>query len=290
MGVQVRFAKSDRAADIESLVTTTRARYFAKPSSILRQRGATSKRSPPSRIAIACRSSSTNTVPTPILVRPVDYGADVIVHSLTKIHGRPWHHARRHRRRLRHVLVEGQRRPLPHVHRKPDESYHGLVYTDHLVPPPSSAAAAACTSAPWAPCSRPINAFLLFKAIETVALRVERHVENASRLPNSSAIIRASESVNFAGFTDSPYYPLVQKYLRGKACSLMTFEIRGGLKSRHALLQRTQALQASGEFGRCEVARLPSGLDDAPANDVGEQRGRGGGTRRHPLERRESST
>jgi O-acetylhomoserine (thiol)-lyase len=75
----------------------------------------------------------------------------------------------------------------------------------------------------------PLSAFLLLQGIETVALRIDRHVENALKV---AAFLRADprvESVNFAGFADNPYHALVQKYLGGRACSLMTFEIRGGL-------------------------------------------------------------
>jgi O-acetylhomoserine (thiol)-lyase len=75
----------------------------------------------------------------------------------------------------------------------------------------------------------PMNAFLLLQGIETVALRVDRHVENAFQVAQFLREHPAVESVNYAGFADSPYYPLVQKYLGGRACSLLTFEIRGGL-------------------------------------------------------------
>src|SRR5258708_18760558 len=76
-----------------------------------------------------------------------------------------------------------------------------------------------------------MNVFLLLQGSETVALRVEGHVENARKVAEFLRAHSRVESVNFAGFSDSPYYPLVQKYLGGKACSLMTFEIRGGLKA-----------------------------------------------------------
>jgi O-acetylhomoserine (thiol)-lyase len=77
----------------------------------------------------------------------------------------------------------------------------------------------------------PMNAFLLLQGIETVALRVERHVENARKVAEFLRADPRVESVNFAGFADNPYHSLVQKYLGGKACSLMTFEIHGGLKA-----------------------------------------------------------
>jgi O-acetylhomoserine (thiol)-lyase len=75
----------------------------------------------------------------------------------------------------------------------------------------------------------PFNAFLLLQGIETVALRVERHVENARRVAEFLSKDPRVASVSYAGFPDSPYYPLVQKYLGGHACSLLTFAIRGGV-------------------------------------------------------------
>jgi O-acetylhomoserine (thiol)-lyase len=75
----------------------------------------------------------------------------------------------------------------------------------------------------------PMSAFLLLQGIETLALRIDRHVENARRVADFLAHDPRVESVNFAGLPDNPYHPLVQKYLGGRACSLMTFDIRGGL-------------------------------------------------------------
>ena len=76
----------------------------------------------------------------------------------------------------------------------------------------------------------PFSAFLLLQGIETVALRVERHVENARRVAEFLRDDPRVASVSYAGFPDSPYYPLVQKYLGGRACSLLTFAIRGGYR------------------------------------------------------------
>src|SRR5205807_6339936 len=74
----------------------------------------------------------------------------------------------------------------------------------------------------------PLSAFLLLQGIETVALRVERHVENARRVAELLRDDPRVDWVNYAGFPESPYYALTQKYLGGRACSLMTFGVRGG--------------------------------------------------------------
>jgi O-acetylhomoserine (thiol)-lyase len=75
-----------------------------------------------------------------------------------------------------------------------------------------------------------LSAFLLLQGIETVALRVERHVENARKVAEFLRVDPRVEAVNYAGFPDNHYYELVKKYLDGRACSLMTFEIRGGFE------------------------------------------------------------
>ena len=77
----------------------------------------------------------------------------------------------------------------------------------------------------------PLSAFLLLQGIETVALRVERHVENARRVAEFLRGDPRVEWVNYAGFADNPYHALAQKYLGGRACSLLTFGIVGGLEA-----------------------------------------------------------
>ena len=80
----------------------------------------------------------------------------------------------------------------------------------------------------------PFNAFLLLQGIETLPLRIERHVENAEHVARFLRADRRVEWVNYAGFADSPYYSLAQKYLGGRACSLLTFGVEGGYEAAKA--------------------------------------------------------
>jgi len=168
-----------------------------------------------------------NTVPTPILVRPIDYGADVVVHSLTKFLGG-------HGTTMGGIIIDSGKFPWTrHAARfsmltQPDESYHGLVYTDHYGPTAYVGRCRSVFQRAMGSVLSPLSAFLLLQGIETVALRMERHVENARRVAEFLRADRRVASVSYAGFTDSPYYPLVQKYLKGRTCSLMTFAVRGG--------------------------------------------------------------
>jgi O-acetylhomoserine (thiol)-lyase len=111
---------------------------------------------------------------------------------------------------------------------EPDPSYHGLVYAEHFG---RAAYIARCRSV----CQRttgsvlsPLSAFLLLQGIETIALRIERHVENARRVAEFLRDDQRVEWVNYVGFADNPYYELAQKYLGGRAYSLITFGTRGG--------------------------------------------------------------
>ncbi|MBV9862911.1 MAG: O-acetylhomoserine aminocarboxypropyltransferase/cysteine synthase [Alphaproteobacteria bacterium] len=169
-----------------------------------------------------------NTVATPILLQPFAYGADIVVHSLTKFMGG-------HGTTLGGVIVDSGRFPWDrHADRfpmltKPDESYHGMVYTQHYG---EAAYIARCRSVhqrTMGSVLSPLSAFLLLQGIETVALRVERHVENARRVAEFLRDDRRVAWVNYVGFPDNPYNALAAKYLGGRACSLMTFGVRGGL-------------------------------------------------------------
>jgi O-acetylhomoserine (thiol)-lyase len=171
-----------------------------------------------------------NTVATPILLRPFEYGADIVVHSLTKFMGG-------HGTTMGGAIVDGGRFAwMDHAERfpafcKPDESYHGLVYADHFGP---SAFVARCRSVyqrTTGSVLAPMSAFLLLQGIETVALRVERHVENGRKVAEFLRADPRVDWVNYAGFPESPYFGLAQKYLGGQATSLLTFGIKGGMEA-----------------------------------------------------------
>ncbi len=227
LGVKVRFGKSDRPAELEALIDeNTRALFcetVGNPAGNICDLEALA--------AIAQRAGIPlivdNTVPTPILIRPFDFGADIIVHSLTKFLGG-------HGTTLGGAVVDSGRFPwMQHAARypmftQPDASYHGLVYTQHYGDKAFLGRMRSVFQRTMGAVLSPFNAFLLLQGIETVALRVERHVENALRVAEFLRADARVQSVSYVGFPDNPYYPLCQKYLGGRACSLLTFAIRGG--------------------------------------------------------------
>ena len=171
-----------------------------------------------------------NTVATPVLLRPIEHGADVVVHSLTKFMGG-------HGTTLGGAIVDaGAFDWTRHAERfpqftTPDDSYHGLVYADHFGP---TAYVARCRSVylrATGSVLAPMSAFLLLQGIETVALRVERHVENGRKVAEFLRRDPRIAWVNYAGFEDSPYHALAAKYLNGAGTSLLTFGVEGGLSA-----------------------------------------------------------
>jgi O-acetylhomoserine (thiol)-lyase len=111
---------------------------------------------------------------------------------------------------------------------QPDLSYHGLVYADHFGPAAYVARCRSVYQRTMGSVLSPLSAFLLLQGIETVAVRIDRHVENARRVAEFLRADARVEWVNYTGFADNPYHALAQKYLGGRACSLLTFGIRGG--------------------------------------------------------------
>jgi O-acetylhomoserine (thiol)-lyase len=168
-----------------------------------------------------------NTVASPVLLRPIEHGADIVVTSLTKFMGG-------HGTTLGGAIVDsGNFDWKQHASRfpvfcQPDPSYHGMIYTEHFG---KTAYVARCRSVhlrTGGAVLSPLSAFLLLQGIETVALRVERHVENGRKVAEFLRADPRVEWVKYAGFPDSPYHALAQKYLAGRACSLMSVGIQGG--------------------------------------------------------------
>src|SRR5271155_2058991 len=229
-GIAGRFAESDDPEAVEKLIDQNTRAVFCEsvgnPAGNICDIGALA--------AVAARHGIPlvvdNTVATPILLRPIDHGADIVVHSLTKFMGG-------HGTTLGGAIVDSGRFPWrTHARRfpmfnEPDASYHGLIYAEHFG---AAAYIARCRSvyqrATGAVLS-PFAAFLLLQGIETVALRVERHVENGRRVAEFLRKDPRVAWVNYAGFADNPHHELARRYLGGRACSLLTFGIAGGLES-----------------------------------------------------------
>jgi len=169
-----------------------------------------------------------NTVPTPYLLRPIDFGADVVIHSLTKYLGG-------HGTSIGGAIIDSGKFPwAEHAARfprlnEPDVSYHGVIYTQALGPAAYIGRARVVPLRNTGAALSPFNAFLILQGIETLALRMQRINENTLAIANYLQQHAKVAWVNYASLPDHPDHALAQKYLRGGGASgLLTFGLPGG--------------------------------------------------------------
>lgn len=166
-----------------------------------------------------------NTFPTPINCRPIEFGADIVIHSTTK-------YMDGHAVQVGGVIVDSGRfdwdnGKFPAL-TEPDESYHGVVYTKQFGPAAYIAKARCHLMRDLGAQAAPMNAFLLNLGLETLALRMERHCQNAQKAAEFLQADPRVAWVNFPGLAGSPYYELAKKYLPHGSCGVVSFGIKGG--------------------------------------------------------------
>lgn len=168
-----------------------------------------------------------NTVPSPYLLRPIEFGADIVVHSLTKYLGG-------HGNSIGGIIVDSGKFPwAEHKQRfkrlnEPDVSYHGVVYTEALGEAAYIARARVVPLRNMGAALSPFNAFLILQGIETLALRLDRITENAQAIASYLQQHRKVKWVNYAGLPGHRDYELAQKYLGGRPSGILTFGLAGG--------------------------------------------------------------
>ena len=168
-----------------------------------------------------------NTVPTPYLCRPFEWGCDIVVHALTKYMGG-------HGTTIGGAIVDSGKFPwAQHRERfrrlnEPDVSYHGVVYTEALGPAAYIGRARVVPLRNMGAAISPFNSFLVLQGIETLPVRMDRHCENALAAAKFLRAHPQVEWVRYAGLDDNPDKPLVDKYMGGKASGILSFGIRGG--------------------------------------------------------------
>lgn len=170
-----------------------------------------------------------NTFASPYLMRPIEYGADVVIHSATKFIGG-------HGTSIGGVIVDSGKFDWAASGRfpgltTPDPSYHGVVYTDAVGPLAYIIKARVQLLRDMGAALSPFNAFLFLQGLETLHLRMERHSQNALRVAQFLEAHPDVEWVNYPGLESHPSYSLAQKYLPKGQGAIMTFEIKGGVSA-----------------------------------------------------------
>ncbi|MFJ8964006.1 bifunctional o-acetylhomoserine/o-acetylserine sulfhydrylase [Lentzea sp. NPDC102401] len=177
-----------------------------------------------------------NTVPTPYLLKPLDHGADIVIHSATKYLGG-------HGTAIAGVVVDGGKfeygaEKFPDFH-EPDPSYNGLRYWPVLGHGAFAAKLRVQGLRDTGAAIAPLTSFLVIQGIETLSLRIERHVQNAQALAEWLEARDEVEKVHYAGLASSPFHAAAQKYLPKGAGAVVSFELRGGVRAGRAFVDGT---------------------------------------------------
>ena len=227
MGIRTRFAAHDDIAALEALIDERTKAVFCEsignPAGNIVDIAALAEAAHRNGVPLIVD----NTVATPVLCRPFEHGADIVVHSLTKYIGG-------HGTSIGGIVIDSGKFPwAEHKARfallnTPDPSYHGVTYTEAFGP---AAFIGRCRVVPLrntGAALSPFNAFLILQGLETLALRMERHTENALKVARYLQAHEQVAWVKYAGLPDHPEHALAQRYTGGKPASILSFGIKGG--------------------------------------------------------------
>ncbi|GAB2666854.1 O-acetylhomoserine aminocarboxypropyltransferase/cysteine synthase family protein [Vibrio panuliri] len=226
-GIEVRFAKDDKPESLAELIDeNTKAVYcesIGNPAGNIIDL---------QRVADLAHAQGVpvivdNTVATPALCKPIDFGADIVVHSLTKYVGG-------HGTTLGGIIIDSGKFPWAEhkarfpVFNQPEPSYHGVVYTEAFGPAAFIGRARTVPLRNTGSAMSPMNAFMLMQGLETLSLRMERHTENALKVAQFLKQHDKVSWVSYAGLPDSPFFPLAEKYMQGKPSAILSFGLKEG--------------------------------------------------------------
>ncbi len=228
-GITVRFAASSDTADIEKLIDNkTKAVYcesIGNPAGNITDIEAIAKVARAKGVPVIVD----NTVATPAIINPIEYGADIVIHSLTKYIGG-------HGTTLGGVIVDSGKFPwTEHKERfymlnTPEPSYHGTVYTEAFGAAAYIARVRTVALRNTGSALAAMSAFQILQGLETLSLRMERHCENAIAVAKYLEGHEQVAWVRYGGLESSEYHELAKKYCEGKPSSLLTFGIKGGFE------------------------------------------------------------
>ena len=227
LGIDCRMAKDDSAEAIEALIDeNTRAVFcesIGNPSGNIVDLEALAAVAHKHGVPLIVD----NTVASPCIIKPIEHGADIVIHSLTKYIGG-------HGNSIGGMIVDSgkfdwvaNKERFPMLN-EPEPAYHGVVYTEAFGPAAYIGRARTVPLRNTGAALSPMNAFLILQGLETLSLRMERHTENAMAVAKYLEADPRVEWVKYGGLESSPYYDLAQKYTDGKPSALLSFGVKGG--------------------------------------------------------------
>ena len=233
-GIQTTFVDAHNPAEVEAAIQpNTKAVYLetlGNPNSDIPDIDAIAAIAHRHGIPLAID----NTFGTPYLIRPIEHGADIVLHSATKFLGG-------HGTTLGGIVVDsgkfdwkasGKYAPIAEA----NPSYHGISFVDAAGPAAFITYLRAIILRDTGACISPFNAFLLLQGVETLSLRLDRHAENTKKVVEFLANHPQVEKVNHPSLPDHPDHALFEKYFPNGGASIFTFDIKGGVKEAHAFI------------------------------------------------------
>ena len=239
-GIEVRMASGDDIPALEALIDENTKAIFCEsignPAGNIIDLAAVSEMAHKHQIPVVVD----NTVATPYLCRPFEHGADIVIHSLTKYIGG-------HGTSVGGIIVDSGTFPFKDNPRfpqfnTPDPSYHGVVYAEALEAPFIGRARVVPLRNMGAALS-PFNAFLILQGLETLALRMDRHVENAMTVANHLKNNAQISWISYAGLESDKYRDLAQRMASGKPSSIISFGIKGGEEAGSKFIDALQLIK-----------------------------------------------
>ena len=239
-GIEVRMASGDDIPALEALIDENTKAIFCEsignPAGNIIDLAAVSEMAHRHQIPVVVD----NTVATPYLCRPFEHGADIVIHSLTKYIGG-------HGTSIGGIIVDSGTFPFKDNPRfpqfnTPDPSYHGVIYAEALEAPFIGRARVVPLRNMGAALS-PFNAFLILQGLETLALRMDRHVENAMTVANHLKNNAQISWINYAGLKSDKYHDLAQRMASGKPSSIISFGIKGGEEAGSKFIDALQLIK-----------------------------------------------
>lgn len=229
-GIEVRFAKDDKPESLAELIDEkTKAVYcesIGNPAGNIIDLERVAELAHAQGVPVIVD----NTVATPVLCKPIEFGADIVVHSLTKYVGG-------HGTTLGGVIVDSGKFPWAEhkdrfpVFNQPEPSYHGVVYTEAFGEAAFIGRARTVPLRNTGSALSPMNAFMLMQGLETLSLRMERHTENALKVAEYLSQHEKVSWVSYAGLPSSEFYPLAEKYMQGKPSAILSFGLKDGYEA-----------------------------------------------------------
>lgn len=226
-GIQVKFAKDDKPESLAELIDeNTKAVYcesIGNPAGNIIDLERVAELAHGQGVPVIVD----NTVATPVLCKPIEFGADIVVHSLTKYVGG-------HGTTLGGVIVDSGKFPWAQhkdrfpVFNQPEPSYHGVVYTEAFGEAAFIGRARTVPLRNTGSALSPMNAFMLMQGLETLPLRMERHTENTLKVAEFLEQHDKVSWVSYAGLPSSEHFHLAEKYMKGKPSAILSFGLKDG--------------------------------------------------------------